>query len=248
MKKTHVKAVNLTKAYQGKLALYDVSFEVLPGRVTAFLGPNGSGKSTTLRVLLGLENATEGIALIDGVPYGKLKNPILRVGAMLDARNAHPGRTAFSHLRAIALTHGISKARVREVLALVGLEGVAKKRVGGFSLGMQQRLGIASALIGDPDLLIFDEPLNGLDINGIRWFRALVADLAAQGKTVFLSSHMLSEVEKVADHLVILGKGQILAACSLAEFAANAPKDTDTLEDAYLALVESSVEYLAEID
>ena len=238
----------LTKDYSGKLALYNVSFDVLPGRVTAFLGPNGSGKSTTLRILLGLETASEGTALIDGVPYSKLKNPIMRVGAMLDSRNAHAGRTAFSHLRSIAITHGISKARVHEVLALVGLEGVAKKRVGGFSLGMQQRLGIAGALLGDPELLIFDEPLNGLDINGIRWFRAFVADLVAQGKTVFLSSHMLSEVEKVADDLVILGKGQILVACSLAEFAENAPKDADGLEDAYLALVESSVEFLAEID
>ena len=135
----------LTKEYAGKLALYDVSFEVLPGRVTVFLGPNGSGKSTTLRILLGLERASEGTALIDGVPYAKLTNPIMRVGAMLDSRNAHPGRTAFSHLRSLAITHGISKGRVHEVLELVGLEQVAKKRVGGFSLGMQQRLGIAAA-------------------------------------------------------------------------------------------------------
>ncbi len=202
---------NLVKTFGSRLAVDDVSFRVEPGRVTAFLGPNGSGKTTTMRILLGLETATSGSATIDGIPYARLRDPLCRVGALLDARNAHPGRSAFHHLRALALTHGISMRRVDQVLERVGLADVAANRIGTFSLGMRQRLGIAGAILGDPDVYVFDEPVNGLDPDGVRWFRQMVRTFADDGRTVFLSSHLISEVELTADHVIVLANGRVLA-------------------------------------
>jgi ABC-2 type transport system ATP-binding protein len=210
---------SLVKRFGSRLALDRVTFSVEPGRVTAFLGPNGSGKTTTMRILLGLDRSTSGEALIDGMPYARLRDPMFRVGALLDARNAHPSRTAYHHLRALALTHGLSIARVEDVLDDVGLADVAGNRVGGFSLGMRQRLGIAGAMLGDPQTFIFDEPVNGLDPDGVRWFRELVRGFAAEGRTVFLSSHLISEVALTADHVVVLGRGQVLADAPIAELA-----------------------------
>jgi ABC-2 type transport system ATP-binding protein len=209
---------NLSKRFGTRLALDDVSFRVEPGRVTAFLGPNGSGKTTTMRILLGLEAATSGSTLIDGAPYASLRDPMCRVGALLDARGAHPGRSAFHHLRALALTHGVDAARVDDVLDRVGLADVANHRVGGFSLGMRQRLGIAGAMLGDPSTYVFDEPINGLDPDGVRWFRNLVREFASDGRTVFLSSHLISEVELSADHVIVLGRGRVLADSPLSDF------------------------------
>lgn len=208
----------LSKRFGSRLALDDVSFRVEAGRVTAFLGPNGSGKTTTMRILLGLERATSGVALVNGVPFERLRDPLCQLGALLDARGAHPGRSAFNHLRALALTHNIGDARVEDVLEQVGLVDVAGNRVGGFSLGMRQRLGIAGALLGDPDTYVFDEPINGLDPDGVYWFRTLVRGLAEQGKTVFLSSHLISEVALTADQVIVLGRGRVLADAPLAEF------------------------------
>lgn len=209
---------NLSKRFGPRLALDDVSFRVEAGRVTAFLGPNGSGKTTTMRIILGLEHASAGVAMVDGAPFITLRNPLSQLGALLDARGAHPGRSAFNHLRALALTHHIPDDRVDDVLDQVGLQDVAGNRVGGFSLGMRQRLGIAGALLGDPSTLIFDEPINGLDPDGVHWFRELVRDLAGQGKTVFLSSHLISEVSLTADHVIVLGRGRVLADAPLEEF------------------------------
>jgi ABC-2 type transport system ATP-binding protein len=208
---------SLVKRFGARLALDNVSFTVEPGRVTAFLGPNGSGKTTTMRILLGLETATSGSALVDGLSYPRLADPMLRLGALLDARNAHPGRSAFHHLRALALTHGVSTRRVDDVLEQVGLADVAANRVGGFSLGMRQRLGIAGAMLGDPGIYVFDEPVNGLDPDGVRWFRELVRSFADEGRTVFLSSHLISEVALTADHVIVLGRGRVLADSAIAE-------------------------------
>lgn len=210
---------NLRKHFGTRLALDDVSFVVEAGRVTAFLGPNGAGKTTTMRILLGLERADSGQALIDGQRFTDLEAPMFHVGALLDARHAHPGRSAFAHLRALALTHGLPASRVEDVLYEVGLSDVAGKRVGGFSLGMRQRLGIAAALLGDPAVLVFDEPVNGLDPEGVRWFRELARHLAAEGRTVFLSSHLISEVALTADHVIVLGKGRVLADAPLADLS-----------------------------
>jgi ABC-2 type transport system ATP-binding protein len=208
---------SLTKQFGARLALDNVSFDVEPGRVTAFLGPNGSGKTTTMRILLGLETATSGSALVDGLSYARLADPMFRLGALLDARNAHPGRSAFNHLRALALTHGVSMGRVNDVLEQVGLADVAGNRIGGFSLGMRQRLGIAGAMLGDPGIYVFDEPVNGLDPDGVRWFRELVRSFADEGRTVFLSSHLISEVAITADHVIVLGRGRVLADSAIAE-------------------------------
>lgn len=213
---------NLSKRFGTRLALDDVSFTVGAGQVTAFLGPNGSGKTTTMRILLGLEAATSGVALVNGADFRTLRDPLRQLGALLDARGAHPGRSAFNHLRALALTHHIPDQRVDDVLYQVGLSEVAGNRVGGFSLGMRQRLGIAGALLGDPSTFVFDEPINGLDPEGVHWFRGLVRDLAGQGKTVFLSSHLISEVALTADHVIVLGKGRILADAPLTEFGSAA--------------------------
>ncbi|WP_231477051.1 ATP-binding cassette domain-containing protein [Microbacterium sp. MRS-1] len=201
----------MSKRYGGKLAVDDVSFEVPAGRVTGFLGPNGAGKSTTMRVIVGLDRPSSGEALIDGQRYAQLRLPLRQVGALLDAKSAHRSRTAVDHLRAVAATHGIGRARVDEVIDLAGLGSVARKRVGGFSLGMSQRLGIAVALLGDPGTLILDEPVNGLDPDGVTWMRELLRGLAAEGRTVFLSSHLLTELALVASHVIVIGRGRILA-------------------------------------
>ncbi|MBH0054281.1 ATP-binding cassette domain-containing protein [Salinibacterium sp. SWN139] len=210
---------HLSKRFGGKLALDNLSFTAEPGRVTGFLGPNGSGKTTTMRILLGLETATTGVALVGGEAYGRIKDPMFQVGALLDARNAHPGRTGFDHLRALALTHGIPNERVEFVLEEVGLSAVASRRVGGYSLGMRQRLGIAASMLGDPAAFVFDEPVNGLDPDGVIWFRELVRGFAAEGRTVLLSSHLISEVALTADHVVIVGRGKVLADSPLTELA-----------------------------
>lgn len=201
----------LSKRYGSKLAVDDVSFEVPAGRVTGFLGPNGAGKSTTMRMIVGLDRPSSGEALIDGHRYAQLRSPLHEVGALLDAKSAHRSRRAVDHLRAVAATHGIGRARVDAVIDLAGLGSVAKQRVGGFSLGMSQRLGIAVALLGDPATLILDEPVNGLDPDGVTWMRELLRGLAAEGRTVFLSSHLLTELALVASHVIVIGRGRILA-------------------------------------
>ncbi|WP_242086917.1 ATP-binding cassette domain-containing protein [Microbacterium lacticum] len=202
---------SLSKKYGGKLAVDNVSFEVPAGRVTGFLGPNGAGKSTTMRMIVGLDHPSSGDALIDGQQYARLRLPLRQVGALLDAKSAHRSRTAVDHLRAVAVTHGIGRSRVDEVIDLAGLASVARTRVGGFSLGMSQRLGIAVALLGDPATLILDEPVNGLDPDGVTWMRELLRGIAAEGRTVFLSSHLLTELALVASHVIVIGRGRILA-------------------------------------
>lgn len=205
----------LTKRYGPTLALDRLSFEVRPGVVTGFLGPNGAGKSTTLRIILGLHGATSGEALIGNRPYDRIRRPLREVGAVLDAGAAHPGRTALHHLACLARSNGIGKARVTAVLEQVGLTDVAHKRVGGFSLGMRQRLGIAGALLGDPAVIVLDEPVNGLDAAGIRWIRCTLRSLAAQGRTVLLSSHLMSEMALTVDHMLIIGRGRLLDQTSM---------------------------------
>ncbi|MQA82714.1 MAG: ATP-binding cassette domain-containing protein [Streptosporangiales bacterium] len=200
----------LTKRYGRTLAVDRLSFQVRPGQVTGFLGPNGAGKSTTMRAVLGLDVPTSGRALVNGRPYATIRRPLHEAGALLDPDEIHRGRKALPHLRALALANGIGGGRVTEALELVGLAGVARKRVGGYSLGMKQRLGIAGALLGDPGVLLFDEPLNGLDPDGIRWIRGLLRSLAAEGRTVLVSSHLMSEMALVADHAVVIGRGRLL--------------------------------------
>jgi ABC-2 type transport system ATP-binding protein len=200
----------------------DLTVTVRPGRVTGFLGPNGAGKSTTLRAIVGLDRPTVGDVLVAGRRYAEHPAPLREVGALLDARSVHPGRRAIGHLRALAATHGISHRRIDEVVELVGLTDVRRRRIGGFSLGMSQRLGIAAALLGDPAVVLLDEPVNGLDPDGIRWIRQLLRGLAAEGRTVFVSSHLMSEMELTADHLVILGRGRLLADMSMADMTASA--------------------------
>ncbi|MFJ8692702.1 ABC transporter ATP-binding protein [Streptomyces roseolilacinus] len=215
-----IEAVRLTKRYGAKTAVDDLSFQVRPGVVTGFLGPNGSGKSTTMRMILGLDRPTSGRVTIGGHPFRELPNAPRQVGALLDARAVHGGRTARSHLLALAQLAGISARRVDEVLGVVGLQDVARRRSKGFSLGMGQRLGIAAALLGDPQVLLFDEPVNGLDPEGILWVRNLMKALAAEGRTVFVSSHLMSEMALTADHLVVIGRGRLLADMSVREFIA----------------------------
>ena len=213
---------NVTKRYGDKLAVDDLSFNVKPGVVTGFLGPNGAGKSTTMRLILGLDAPTSGAANIDGRPYSDLEAPLHEVGAMLEARAIHTGRSAYNHLLALAQTHGIGRERVNEVIDMVGIQTVARKRVGGFSLGMGQRLGVAAALIGDPKVLILDEPANGLDPEGILWIRTLLKRLAKEGRTVFLSSHLMAEMAQTAEHLVVIGRGRLIADTSVDEFVERA--------------------------
>ncbi len=217
-----IEVTNLSKKYGDKLAVDDLSFNVPPGRVTGFLGPNGAGKSTTMRMLLGLDRPTSGRATINGKPFAELTRPLHEVGALLESRAVHPGRSARNHLLAMAATTGIGKQRVDEVLEMVGLSDVADKRVRGFSLGMGQRLGIASALLADPGILILDEPINGLDPDGIRWVRNLLKDLAGEGRTVFLSSHLMSEMAQTADHVIVLNQGRLLREQPMAQFIAEA--------------------------
>ena len=212
-----IEAVGLTKRYGSAAAVEDLSFVVPSGQVTAFLGPNGAGKSTTMRLILGLDAPTAGRVTVNGRPYTAYRRPLFEVGALLEAKAAHGGRSAFNHLLCLASSNGISRARVADVLEIVGLDGVAGKRVGGFSLGMSQRLGIAAALLGDPQVLILDEPVNGLDPEGVLWIRTLVKSLAADGRTVLLSSHLMSEVAITADRLIIIGRGRLIADTSVAE-------------------------------
>ncbi len=215
---TEIVVAGLTKRYGPVLAVDDLSFTVHPGRVTGFLGPNGSGKSTTLRCMLGLDRPDAGSCRFGGVPYRSLDRPLTRVGAILDAGYLHPARTARAHLRIVAAANAIPDARVAEVLAMVGLTGVARRRVGGFSLGMRQRLGLAAALLGDPAVLLLDEPVNGLDPEGISWVRQFLRYLAGEGRTVLVSSHLLAEMAHTADDLVVIGQGRLLAAGSVSEF------------------------------
>lgn len=218
-----IEAQGLTKRYGAKTAVDGIGFVVQPGKVTGFLGPNGAGKSTTMRMIVGLDAPTSGRVTVGGSDYRRMRAPLREVGVLLEAKAVHTGRTARNHLRALAATHGIPASRVDEVIGLAGLEAVASKRVGGFSLGMGQRLGIAAALLGDPQVVILDEPVNGLDPEGVRWMRLLMRRLAAEGRTVLLSSHLMSEMSQTADHLIVLGRGRVLADAPVDEVIARAP-------------------------
>ncbi|MFC0682123.1 ABC transporter ATP-binding protein [Lysobacter korlensis] len=217
-----IEAQGLTKRYGPKTAVDSVDFMVRPGMVTGFLGPNGAGKSTTMRMIVGLDRPSAGTVTVNGSHYAEHAAPLREVGVLLDAKAVHTGRTAENHLRAMAATHGIGRSRVREVIGMTGLDPVARKRVGGFSLGMGQRLGIAAALLGDPATLILDEPVNGLDPEGVRWVRTLVRALAAEGRTVLLSSHLMSEMSQTADHIIVLGRGKVVADAPVADIIAMA--------------------------
>ncbi|MGV9938416.1 ABC transporter ATP-binding protein [Streptomyces sp. NPDC003401] len=249
----------LTKRYGEKVAVNNLTFTVRPGIVTGFLGPNGAGKSTTMRMMLGLDRPTAGDVRIDGQRYDRLRDPLKYIGALLDAKAMHGGRSAFHHLLCLAQSNGIPTGRVHEVLETVGLTSVARKKAKGFSLGMGQRLGIAGALLGDPRILMFDEPVNGLDPEGIHWIRNLMKSLAAQGRTVFVSSHLMSEMALTADHLVVIGQGRLLADTSMADFIAQNSRAyvrvrtpqrerlLDVLHEAGITVVESGGEVL-EVD
>lgn len=213
-----ITAENLHKRYGSRTAVDGISFTLQPGQVTGFLGPNGSGKSTTMRMAVGLDRPTSGSITIGGRPFAQHPAPLRTVGAVLDAGATHPGRTGRQHLKVLAATHGITSKRVDTVIELTGLEEVARKRIKGYSLGMNQRLGIAAALLGDPAVLIFDEPVNGLDPEGVRWVRRLARQMAAEGRTVFVSSHLMSEMSQTADHLIVLGRGRIIADAPIQQF------------------------------
>jgi ABC-2 type transport system ATP-binding protein len=215
-----IEAAGLTKHYGPTVAVDNLSFSVPPGQVTGFLGPNGAGKSTTMRVILGLDAPDSGTVTVRGKPYASYRRPLFEAGALLEAKAFQGGRSAYNHLLWLALSNGISRARVGEVLELVGLASVARKRAGGFSLGMSQRLGIAAALLGDPPVLLLDEPVNGLDPDGVLWIRTLLKSLAAEGRTVFLSSHLMSEMALTADRLIIIGRGRLITQASVEEFLA----------------------------
>ena len=217
-----IEALGLSKRYGDKTAVDDLTFTVRPGVVTGFLGPNGAGKSTTMRLIMGLDAPTSGTVTVNGKPYAEHERPLQEVGALLEARAVHTGRSARNHLLAMAATAGISAERVQYVIDMVGLADVASKRVGSFSLGMGQRVGIASALLGDPETLILDEPVNGLDPDGVRWMRNLLRGLANEGRTVFLSSHLMSEMALTADHVIVVGRGRLLRDQSMSEFIATA--------------------------
>jgi ABC-2 type transport system ATP-binding protein len=217
-----IEAQNLTKVYGDKIAVDDLTFTVRPGIITGFLGPNGAGKSTTMRMILGLDAPTSGTVTVGGRPYREHAKPLQVVGALLEARAVHSSRSAYHHLLALAATHGIAKSRVLDVIDMVGLQDVAAKRAGGFSLGMGQRLGIASALLADPETLVLDEPVNGLDPEGIRWIRDLLKGLAADGHTVFVSSHLMSEMALTADHVIVVGRGRLMADMAMSELIAQA--------------------------
>jgi ABC-2 type transport system ATP-binding protein len=215
-----IEAQGLTKRYGDTLAVDNLTFSVAPGKITGFLGPNGAGKTTTMRMILGLDQPTSGQVTVNGQPFAQLARPMREVGALLDAKALHGGRSAYNHLLCLAQSNNLPKGRINEVLALVGLSDVAKKRARGFSLGMGQRLGIAAALLGDPEILMFDEPVNGLDPEGILWIRNLMKALAAEGRTIFVSSHLMSEMENTADHLLVIGRGKLIADCTVDEFIA----------------------------
>jgi len=236
-----IDAEGLTKRYGRTVAVDSLSFEVRPGAVTGFLGPNGSGKSTTMRMILGLDAPDRGSVRVAGRGYRRLGWPLREVGALLEARAFHPGRTARAHLAALAASNGIPAARVDAMLGLVGLDSAAGRRAGTFSLGMAQRLGIAAALLGDPGVLLFDEPVNGLDPEGIRWLRGLLQSLAAEGRVVFVSSHLISEIALTADRLIVIGAGRLLADTTVAELSARSV----SLEDAFLELTAGAAEFRA---
>ncbi|WP_405777102.1 ATP-binding cassette domain-containing protein [Streptomyces sp. NBC_00859] len=251
-----IEAVGLTKRYGAKTAVYNLSFQVRPGTVTGFLGPNGSGKSTTMRMILGLDEPSAGHVTIGGHPFRKLPNAPRQVGALLDAKAVHGGRSARSHLLSLAQLSGIPASRVDEVLGVVGLQEVARKRSKGFSLGMGQRLGIAAALLGDPQVLLFDEPVNGLDPEGILWVRNLMKSLAAEGRTVFVSSHLMSEMALTAEHLIVIGRGQLLSDMSVkdfishnsADFARVRTPEVPQREKLTAALTEAGGQVMPELD
>jgi len=215
-----IEARGLTKRYGDTLAVDDLSFSVAPGKITGFLGPNGAGKTTTMRMILGLDQPTAGEVTVAGQRFARLSQPMRQVGALLDAKALHGGRSAYNHLLCLAQSNNLPTKRINEVLGLVGLSEVARKRAKGFSLGMGQRLGIAAALLGDPQILMFDEPVNGLDPEGILWIRNLMKALAAEGRTIFVSSHLMSEMENTADHLLVIGRGKLIADCTVDEFIA----------------------------
>ena len=219
-----IEVENVTKRYGSTAAVQDLTFRVQPGIVTGFLGPNGAGKSTTMRLILGLDRPDAGHALVSGKPFREHPDPLHECGALLEAKSVHPGRSAYNHLLALAQTHGIGRSRVKELIEMVGLASVARKRAGTFSLGMGQRLGIASALLGDPRVVMFDEPVNGLDPEGILWVRNLLQQLAKEGRTVFVSSHLMSEMSQTAEHLIVIGRGRLLADMSVEEFVRSASK------------------------
>jgi ABC-2 type transport system ATP-binding protein len=221
-----IEARQLTKRYGDKTAVDGVDFTVRPGAVTGFLGPNGAGKSTTMRMIIGLDAPTAGTVTVNGCRYARHAAPLHEVGALLEARSIHPGRSAFDHLMALAYTHGISRARVAQVIEMTGLQAVARKRAGAFSLGMGQRLGIAAALLGDPQTIMLDEPVNGLDPEGVLWIRNLLTGLAAEGRTVFVSSHLMTEMALVADHLIVVGRGRVLADTTVQDLVLQAGGDT----------------------
>jgi len=236
-----IEARGLTKRYGKTLAVDDLSFAVQPGRVTGFLGPNGAGKSTTMRMILGLDNPTAGRALIDGKDYTQLRHPLRKVGALLDAKWVHPNRSAYAHLKWMAVSNRIPVSRVDEVLDNVGLTSVAGKRAGGFSLGMSQRLGIAGALLGDPEVLLFDEPVNGLDPEGILWIRKFMHRLADEGKTVFVSSHLLSEMALTAQELIVIGRGRLIAQRSTEDFIHAATENTVRVRSPHLSKLRDAI-------
>jgi ABC-2 type transport system ATP-binding protein len=238
-----IEARGLTKRYGDKVAVDDLTFTVRPGMVTGFLGPNGAGKSTTMRMILGLDAPTRGSVTVNGKPYQEHAAPLREVGALLEARSVHPGRSAYHHLLALAQTSGIRRSRVDEVIDAVGLRKAARGRAGRFSLGMGQRLGIATALLGDPHTIILDEPVNGLDPEGIRWIRSLLQGLAAEGRTVFVSSHLMSEIALTAQRLIVIGRGRLIADAGVQEFiagaAGNSVRVRSTRPDALAALLRS---------
>ena len=236
-----IEARGLVKHYGSTTAVDHLSFDVRPGTVTGFLGPNGAGKSTTMRMILGLDRPDDGVARINGQDYHELRWPMREVGALLEAKAFHPGRSARTHLTALAASNAIPRRRVNDVLEITGLEKAADRRAGKFSLGMAQRLGIAAALLGDPGVLLLDEPVNGLDPEGIRWIRTLLKNLAAHGRTVLISSHLISEVAQTADQLIVIGLGRLLAQTAVAELAAR----SISLEEAFFDLTEDSTEYSA---
>ena len=236
-----IEARGLVKRYGPTTAVDHLSFDVRPGTVTGFLGPNGAGKSTTMRMMLGLDRPDAGTARINGTDYRDLRSPLREVGALLEAKAFHPGRTARSHLAALAASNDIPRRRVSDVLEITGLQMAADRRAVKFSLGMAQRLGIAAALLGDPGVLVLDEPVNGLDPEGIRWIRNLLKSLAAQGRTVLISSHLISEVAQTADHLIVIGQGRLLAQTTVAGLSAR----SHSLEEAFFQLTEGSAEYSA---
>jgi ABC-2 type transport system ATP-binding protein len=239
-----IEARGLVKRYGPTTAVDHLSFDVRPGTVTGFLGPNGAGKSTTMRMMLGLDRPDAGSVKINGQSYRDMRSPLREVGALLEVTGSkafHPGRTARSHLAALAASNDIPRRRVSDVLEITGMDSVADRRAGKFSLGMAQRLGIAAALLGDPAVLLLDEPVNGLDPEGIRWIRNLLKNLAAHGRTVLVSSHLISEVAQTADELIVIGQGRLLAQTTVAELSAR----SNSLEEAFFALTEGSTEYSA---